>query len=105
MKCRRVFMQLTGFTVLLVCVCVCVYVCACMHACACVHACVYMCILHTAMLEPLLMPVLCVSFFFKLLIKLCLFSILTCGVGTLQISIITNQSSSITEYRTVTVYE
>ena len=51
------------------------HVCVCV--CVCVRACV--CILHVVMLEPLLMCTLCV---------LCLFSVLSHGEGTLQMSII-----------------
>ena len=41
-------------------VCVCVYVCVCV--CVCVYVCLCVCILHIVMLEPSLMPALCVSF-------------------------------------------
>ena len=58
---------------------VCACVCVCVHACTCVCVCACMCILHVVMLEPLLICTIC---------ALRLFSALSHGEGTLQISII-----------------
>ena len=70
--------------------CVCGSVRACVRACVRVCVCVY--ILHIVMLESLLMSTLCVKYLLNsgehslsrcTLCMLCLFSALSCGVGTL----------------------